>query len=81
MAISWPVEAEVLDAQVQTLVATLDEHGTTGRRELATLVHSRTWGPGALSAALRLAINSGEVQVMGRNRYAVGENARIGSYR
>lgn len=52
--------------------AALDEHGVTGRRQLAELVHARAWGPGAFSAALRLAITTGEVQVQGRNRYAAG---------
>ncbi len=73
MAVSWPVEADALDAEVLTLVRALDEHGPTSRRELASLVHARAWGPGAFSAALRLAIVSGEVRVLSHNQYAAGE--------
>ena len=73
MAVAWPVEADVLDAEVLTLVRVLDEHGPTSRRELAALVHARAWGPGAFSAALRLAIASGEVRVLSHGRYAAGE--------
>ncbi len=38
-------------------------------REPALLTHARAWGPAAFAAALRLAISSGEVRVVGPGRY------------
>ncbi len=40
------------------------------RRELATLVGARSWGPGRFSAALREAVESGRVRRVSRNRFA-----------
>ena len=39
------------------------------RRELATLVGARSWGPGRFSDALREAVESGRVRRVSRNRF------------
>jgi hypothetical protein len=61
----WPATApdstRTLDNEVQAIERALDEHGPTERRALAQMVSSRYWGPGVFGAALREAIEGGQV--------------------
>ena len=70
-ALTAPDSPRTLDSEVRAIERALDEHGPTGRRELAQLVGSRYWGPGVFGAALREAIAEGQVGRVSRATFAV----------
>jgi hypothetical protein len=70
-AVTAPDSPRTLDSEVRAIERALDEHGPTGRRELAQLVGSRYWGPGVFGAALREAIAEGQVGRVSRATFAV----------
>jgi MFS family permease len=59
-----------LDNEIQAIQRALDEHGPTERRELARLVGARYWGPGVFSAALREALEEGDIRRPSRTTFA-----------
>jgi len=65
-----PVSEQVLDDQILSIQRALDEHGSTERRELATLVSARYWGPGVFREALREATADGDIRRTSRSSYA-----------
>jgi hypothetical protein len=65
-----PVSEQVLDDQILAIQRALDEHGSTERRELATLVGARYWGPGVFREALRQATADGDIRRTSRSSYA-----------
>ena len=65
-----PVSEQVLDEQILSIQRALDEHGPTERRELATLVGARYWGPGVFREALREATVDGDIRRTSRSTYA-----------
>lgn len=65
-----PVSEQVLDDQILSIQRALDEHGSTERRELATLVGARYWGPGVFREALREATVDGDIRRTSRSSYA-----------
>ena len=65
-----PVSEQVLDDQILSIQRALDEHGSTERRELATLVGARYWGPGVFREALREATADGDIRRTSRSSYA-----------
>jgi MFS family permease len=65
-----PVSEQVLDDQILAIQRALDEHGSTERRELATLVGARYWGPGVFRETLRQATADGDIRRTSRNTYA-----------
>jgi MFS family permease len=50
-----------LDREIELLCAALDEHGRCSQEELARALRTREWGPGRLRAALRSAVEDGQV--------------------
>ncbi|HEY1484578.1 MAG TPA: MFS transporter, partial [Micromonosporaceae bacterium] len=48
-----PPPEEALDAEIESILRALAEHGPTERHLLASRVGARYWGPGAFHAALR----------------------------
>ena len=73
-AVTAPESPRTLDSEVRAIERALDEHGPTGRRELAQLVGSRYWGPGVFGAALREAIAEGQVGRVSRSTFAVTDS-------
>ncbi len=61
---------EELEREVDAIARALDEHGATGRRDLARLVGARYWGPGRFGAALRDAVEEGRARRLSRTTYA-----------
>jgi MFS family permease len=53
---------QVVDREVERIVAALEEHGPMTRRELAARVGARRWGPGRFGTALRAAQTEGRVR-------------------
>ena len=66
---------EELEREVDAIARALDEHGATGRRDLARLVGARYWGPGRFGAALREAVEEGRVRRLSRTTYAPSSGA------
>jgi MFS family permease len=60
----------VLDHEVDTIAATVDESGPLERADLARRVGARRWGPGRFRAALDEALAEGRIVRLGRRRYA-----------
>jgi len=60
---------QTLDDHIEAIQRALDEHGATERRELATLVGARYWGPGVFRRALREAVADGEIRRTSRTTY------------
>jgi hypothetical protein len=52
-------DEETLDHEIESIARALDEHGVTGRADLARLVGARYWGPGRFRRALQEAIDEG----------------------
>ncbi|MGI8505227.1 MAG: MFS transporter [Solirubrobacteraceae bacterium] len=69
-----PVSEQVLDDQILTIQRALDEHGSTDRRQLATLVGARYWGPGVFREALRQARVDGDIRRTARSTYAPADD-------
>jgi MFS family permease len=69
-----PVSEQVLDDQILSIQRALDEHGLTERRELATLVGARYWGPGVFREALREATVDGDIRRTSRSTYAPADD-------
>jgi hypothetical protein len=63
-----------LDNEIQAIQRALDEHGPTERRELARFVGARYWGPGVFSAALREALEEGDIRRPSRTTFAARES-------
>ena len=61
---------EELEREVDAIARALDEHGATGRRDLARLVGARYWGPGRFGAALQEAVEEGRARRLSRSSYA-----------
>ena len=72
MQVGQPVARDdaALDHELDAIEHALDEHGATNRRELATLVGARYWGPGRFGAALREAVEDGRARRLSRSTYA-----------
>jgi MFS family permease len=71
---STTIDGELRD-EVDAIVETLKEHGTVPRMVLKQRVNARTWGPGCFQRALSEAIKAGFVRRMGRNSYALADDA------
>ncbi len=69
MLVSARIAAAGLDREVAAIERALAEHGPTERRELATLVGARFWGPGRYAAALRAAVAAGHAKRLSRTRF------------
>ena len=74
MPVSAPIAAVGLEREVAAIERALAEHGPTERRELATLVGARFWGPGRYAAALRAAVATGHAKRLSRTRFGPGRN-------
>jgi hypothetical protein len=66
-----------LEREVDRIVAALTDAGPVRRHELAALIAARRWGPGRFRRALRVALEEGRVQRVGRERYAVRADAEL----
>jgi len=55
--------------EIEALVASAREHGTTHWRRLAQDVNARRWGPGRFRRALRSAVKGGVLRPAGRGTY------------
>jgi MFS family permease len=64
-----------LDQEIDRIGRAVDEHGATGRDELAHLVGARYWGPGRFSNALREAAAEGRVRRLSRTTYGPRERS------
>jgi MFS family permease len=62
-----------LDQEIERIGSAVDEHGVTGRDELARLVGARYWGPGRFNNALREAAAEGRVRRLSRTTYGSPE--------
>ena len=69
MPVSAPIAASGLEREVAAIERALADHGPTERRELATLVGARFWGPGRYAAALRAAVATGHAKRLSRTRF------------
>jgi hypothetical protein len=76
----WPVtapdSARTLDNEVQAIKRAQDEHGPTEQWALAQMVSSRYWGPGVFGAALREAIEGGQVARVARSTFTLTGQGR-----
>jgi MFS family permease len=59
-----------LDREIEIIGRALQDHGSANRRELARRVGARYWGPGRFRAALREAVDEGEVRRLPGGEYA-----------
>ena len=75
-AVTAPDSARTLDNEVQAIKRALDEHGPTERQALAQMVGSRYWGPGVFGAALREAIEGGQVGRVARSTFTLTGQGR-----
>jgi len=75
-AVTAPDSPRTLDNEVQAIKRALDEHGPTERQALAQMVGSRYWGPGVFGAALREAIEAGQVARVARSTFALTGHPR-----
>jgi hypothetical protein len=64
-----------LNREVDAIVATLRERGSTSRSDLARAVGGRYWGPGRFGAALRAAVQDGHARRVGPTAFAAVEPA------
>jgi MFS family permease len=64
-----------VEREVDRIVATLSERGTTSRSELARTVGAKHWGPGHFAAALRDGLRSGRLRRIGRTSYGLASSA------
>jgi MFS family permease len=72
MILSLPPEAgEELDHEIGLIARALRDQGPATREELARRVGARLWGPGRFRAALREAIEEGEVRRQPDDRYSL----------
>jgi MFS family permease len=70
MSVSQPVAPVGFDREIAAIERTLDERDSAvERRELATLVGARFWGPGRYPAALKAAVRTGRAKRVGRSRF------------
>jgi MFS family permease len=69
-------DAADLDREIDAISRALDEHGPTGRRDLARLVGARYWGPGRFRAALREALEEGRARQLSRSTFGPPERAQ-----
>jgi MFS family permease len=61
-----------LDAEIEILCRTLDEHGRCEQPELIRIVGGRDWGPGRFRRALREAVDEGRVRHVAGDGYEAG---------
>ena len=59
--------------EIEALVASAREHGTTHWRRLAQDVNARRWGPGRFRRALRSAVKGGVLRPAGRGTYVAAD--------
>jgi MFS family permease len=59
--------------EIEALVASAREHGTTHWRRLAQDVNARRWGPGRFRRALRSAVKGGVLRPAGRGMYVAAD--------
>jgi hypothetical protein len=71
-ASDFPRDNPSLAAEVDAIVAELEQQGSLSYRELTHALASRSWGPGRLRQALRSGLASGRVRKLGRDRYLAG---------
>jgi MFS family permease len=70
MSVSQPLAPVGFEREVAAIERALDERdGALERRELATLVGARFWGPGRYPAALKAAVRTGRAKRVGRSRF------------
>jgi len=62
-----------LDREITAIVSALKEHGPADRDQLYRLSGARFWGPRRFGAALREALDEGEIRRVSRNTYALAE--------
>ncbi|MGN6379095.1 MAG: MFS transporter [Gaiellales bacterium] len=67
--LSAPDGGADLDREIDVISHTLDQHGSTDRRELARLVGARYWGPGRFRAALGEAVREGRARRVSRTTF------------
>jgi MFS family permease len=63
----------VLDREIDTIAAAVEEAGPLSREEIARRVGARRWGPGRFGNALLSALDEGRIQRVGRGRYGPPE--------
>ncbi|MBV9335340.1 MAG: MFS transporter [Solirubrobacterales bacterium] len=73
VASSFDDDSDELDREIAAISQALDEHGPTERQELARLVGARYWGPGRFRAALREAVQDGNVRRLSRSTFGPPE--------
>jgi MFS family permease len=69
-----PPPEEALDKEILAIERALHEHGPTDREELARMLGSRYWGPGAFAEALRQAVAEGGARRLSRRVYGPPED-------
>jgi MFS family permease len=70
MPVSAPFATAGLEREVDAIVQALEEHGSATRRELASRVGARFWGPGLFRAALGQAVLERRIRRVRRGTYA-----------
>jgi MFS family permease len=63
----------LLDREIDSIAAAVEEAGTIRSSELAQRVGARRWGPGRFQNALAAALDEGRIQRVGRARFAPAE--------
>jgi MFS family permease len=64
-----------LEREIEIIERALRDHGAASRRELSRRVGARYWGPGRFRAALRGAVIEERVKRLGRDQFALAEEA------
>jgi hypothetical protein len=64
----------LLDREIDTIAAAVEEAGPLSREELVRRVGARRWGPGRFRNALGAALDEGRVRRVGRTRYGPPES-------
>jgi MFS family permease len=78
MSLAGPHQPIPLDREIDLIAHALEEHGSTGRKELRLRVGARAWGPGRFSEALTEAVRRGRIRRLPRGRFAPVEEDRGG---
>jgi hypothetical protein len=66
---SRPVSQAILDREIDSIAAVVEEHGPLQREEIARRVGARRWGPGRFRNALYEAESEGRVRRISRTIY------------
>jgi MFS family permease len=68
----------LLDREIDSIAAALEEAGPLSREELSRRVGARRWGPGRFQNALVSALDEGRIRRVGRTRYAPPDSGNSG---